>query len=97
MSQLFAPGGQSIGDSASAAVLPVNIQGGFRLGFISLQSKGLSSEGSKEVEEPFLFGQTKKGIMEEEVFLLTGGQRNSDELGWGGISSLRGGGGQAVW
>ena len=51
----------------------------------------------KEVEEPFLFGQTKKGIMEEEVFPLTGGQRNSDEPRWGGVCSLRGGGGQAVW
>ena len=35
--------------------------------------------------------------MEEEVFPLTGGQRNSDEPRWGGVSSLRGGGGQAVW
>ena len=51
----------------------------------------------KEVEEPFLFGQTKKGIIEEEVFPLTGGQRDSDELGWGGVSSLRADGGQAMW
>ena len=38
-------GGQSIGTSASASVLPVNIQDGFPLGltgWISLQSKGLS-------------------------------------------------------
>ena len=44
MSQLFASGGQSIGVSASASVLPMNIQGWFLLGltgFISL-SKGLS-------------------------------------------------------
>ena len=44
-SQLFASGGQSIGVSASASVLPVNIQGWFPLGLtglISLQSKGLS-------------------------------------------------------
>ena len=41
----FASGGQSIGASASASVLPVNIQGWFPLGstgWISLQSKGLS-------------------------------------------------------
>ena len=46
MSQLFASGGQSIGVSASAAVLPMNIQDWFPLGWtgwISLQSKGLKS------------------------------------------------------
>ena len=45
MSQLFASSGQSIGASASASVLPMNIQGWFHLGLtdlISLQSKGLS-------------------------------------------------------
>ena len=45
MSQLFAWGGQSIGVSASASVLPVNTQDWFPLGWtgwISLQSKGLS-------------------------------------------------------
>ena len=45
MSQLFTLGGQSIGVSASASVLPMNIQGWFPLrltGLISLQSKGLS-------------------------------------------------------
>ena len=45
MSQLFTLGGQSTGDSASASVLPVNIQDWFPLGLtslISLQSKGLS-------------------------------------------------------
>ena len=43
MSQFFASGGQSIGASASASVLPMNIQGWFPLrltGWISLQSKG---------------------------------------------------------
>ena len=45
MSWLFASGGQSIGASASATVLPVNIQGWFPSGMIgltSLQSKVLS-------------------------------------------------------
>ena len=44
MSQFFASGGQSIGVSASASVLPMNIQDWFPLGWtgwISLQSKGL--------------------------------------------------------
>ena len=45
MSQFFASGGQRIGVSASASVLPVNIQIWFPLGWtgwISLQSKGHS-------------------------------------------------------
>ena len=44
-SQFFAPGGQSIGISASTSVLPMNTQDWFPLGWtgwISLQSKGLS-------------------------------------------------------
>jgi len=44
VSQLFTSGGQRIGASASASVLPVNIQGWFPLGLtglISLQSKRL--------------------------------------------------------
>ena len=45
MSQFFASGGQSIGASALASVLPMNIPDWFPLGLpglISLQSKGLS-------------------------------------------------------
>ena len=45
MSQLFTSGGCNIGTSASASVLPMNIQDWFPLGLtglISLQSKGLS-------------------------------------------------------
>ena len=44
MSQFFTSGGQSIGVSASASVLPMNIQDSFPLwltGWVSLQSKGL--------------------------------------------------------
>ena len=44
-SQFFASGGQSIGDSVSASVLPMTIQDWFPLGWtgwISLQPKGLS-------------------------------------------------------
>ena len=46
MSQFYTSGGQIIGVSLSALVLPLNIQGWFSLGMIgliSLQSKGLSS------------------------------------------------------
>ena len=45
MSQFFTSGGQSIGVSASASILPINIQDWFPLGWtgwISLQSKRLS-------------------------------------------------------
>ena len=45
MSQFFTSGGQNTGVSASASVLPMNIQDWFPLGWtawISLQSKGLS-------------------------------------------------------
>jgi len=45
MSQFFTSGGQSIGVSASASVLPINNQDWLPLGWtglISLQSKGLS-------------------------------------------------------
>ena len=50
MSQFFASGGQSIGVSASASVLPMNVQDWSPLGWtgwISLQSKALSSLDSK--------------------------------------------------
>ena len=45
MSWLFTSGGQAIGASMSASVLPLNVQGWFTLGLtglVSLQSKGLS-------------------------------------------------------
>ena len=45
VNQLFTSGGQSIGASASASILPMNIQGWFPLGLtglMSLVSKGLS-------------------------------------------------------
>ena len=55
-SQLFASGGQSIGVSASASVLPMNIQYWFPLGWtgwISLQSKGLSRVFSNTTVQQF--------------------------------------------
>ena len=52
MSQLFPSGGQSIGASASASVLPMNIQGWFPLGLtgLILLSKGLSRVFSSSVK-----------------------------------------------
>ena len=58
MSQLFASGGQSIGVSASASVLPMNIQDWFTLGWpgwISLQSKGLSRVFSNTIVQRHQF------------------------------------------
>ena len=51
MSQFFTSDGQSIGVSASASVLPVNIQDCFPLGltgWISLQSRGLSESSTPQ-------------------------------------------------
>ena len=60
MSQFFSLGGQMIGVSASASVLPINIQNWFPLGWtgwISLQSKGLSRVfSSTTVQKHQFFG-----------------------------------------
>ena len=60
MSHFFTTGGQSIGVSASASVLPMNIQDWFPLGWtgwISLQSKGLSRVfSSTTVQKHEFFG-----------------------------------------
>ena len=58
MSQLFESGRQKIRASASASVLPVNIQGWFpfRLtGLVSLQSKGLSRVFSSTIQKHQFF------------------------------------------
>ena len=60
MSQFFTSGGQSIGVSASASVLPMYIQGWFPLrltGLLSLQSKELSRVFSNTtVQKHWFFG-----------------------------------------
>ena len=60
MSQFFTSGGQSIGASASASVLPMNIQDWFPLGFtglITLQSTGISRVfSSTTVQKHQFFG-----------------------------------------
>ena len=58
MSPFFTSGSQSIGVSASAPVLPMNIQGWFPLGWtgwISLQPQGLSSVFSKTTVQKHQF------------------------------------------
>ena len=60
VNQFLASGGQSIGVSASASILPMNIQNWFPLGLtnlISLQSKGLSRVfSSTTVQKHHFFG-----------------------------------------
>ena len=65
MSQFFALGGQSIGVSASASVLPMNIQSWFPLGLtglISLQSKGLSRVFSNTTVQKHQFFATQLSL-----------------------------------
>ena len=62
MSQFFASGGQSIGVSPSASVLPINIQDWFPLGWtgwISLQSKGHSTVFSNTTVQKHQFFSTQ--------------------------------------
>ena len=61
-SQFFSSGGQSIGVSASASVLPMNIQNWFYwglTGWISLQSKGLSRVFSNTTVQKHHFFSTQ--------------------------------------
>ena len=65
MSQFFASGGQSIGVSASASVLPMSIQEWFPLrwtGWISLQSKGLSRVFSNTTVQKHQFFGTQVSL-----------------------------------
>ena len=65
MSQFFTLGGQSIGVSASASVLPMNIQDWFPLGLtglISLQSKGLSRVFSNTTVQKHQFFGTQPSL-----------------------------------
>ena len=65
MSQLFTSGGQSIGVSASAAVLPMRIQDWFPLewtGWISLHSKRLSSVSSNTTVQKHQFFGTQLSL-----------------------------------
>ena len=65
MSQFFTLGGQSIGASVSATVLPRNIQGRFSLGltgFISLLSKGLSRVFSDNIVQKHQFFGTQLSL-----------------------------------
>ena len=65
ISQFFTSGSQSTGASASASVLPVNIQDWFPLGLtglISLQSKGLSRIFSNTTVQKHQFFSTQPSL-----------------------------------
>ena len=76
VSWLFVSGGQSIGASASASVLPKNIQGWFPLGLtglISLQSKGLSRVfSSTTVWKHQCFGIQPFMVVLSHMYMTTG-------------------------
>ena len=89
MNWLFTSGGQRIGTSASASVLPMNIQDWFPLvltGWISLQSKGLSRVFSNTIVQKHQFfsaqlslENTKSktayyGLMSAQFCLVTGNE-----------------------
>ena len=66
MSWLFTSGGQSIGTSASASVLPIHIQDWFPLGLTdltSLQSKGLS-------KSLFQHHSSKASVLRHSAFFM---------------------------
>ena len=76
VSQFFAWGGQSIGVSATAAVLPTNTQDWFPLeltGWISLQSKGLSRVFSNTTVQKHQFFGTQLFIVQlSHPYMTTG-------------------------
>ena len=70
MNQFFASGGQSIGVSASASVLPMNIHNWFPLGWtgwISLQSKGLSRVFSNTTVQHH---SSKASVLQHSAFFI---------------------------
>ena len=72
MSQLVTSGGWSIGVSASASVLPMNIQGWFPLGLtglISLLSKGLSRVFSNTLVQKHQFFITQLAYSTTLIFV----------------------------
>ena len=73
MSQFFTVGGQRIGVSASASVLPMNIQDWFPLGWtgwISLQSKGLSRVFSNTTVQKHRFFSAQLSLSQVNDFSL---------------------------
>ena len=83
MSWLFTPGGQSIGTSASASLLPLNIQIWFPLGLIgliSLQSKGVSGVFSNITIQMHVLGSSLSGVLNLQI--------QPAESNWGPCSAV---------
>ena len=77
MSQFFASGGQSIGASASASVLPMNIQNWLPFGLtslVSLQSKGLSRVFSNTTVQKHQFFGTQLSLWSNSYSYMTSGE-----------------------
>ena len=78
MSQFFASSGQRIGPSASASVLPMNIQDWFPLGLtglFSLQSKGLSRVFSNTTVQKHQFFNTQPSLWSDcHIHNITAGK-----------------------
>ena len=78
ISQLFVSGGQIIGVSASTSVLPMNIQDWFPLGWtgwISFQSKGLSTVFNSTVQKHQFFGALYRAffiVQLSHLYMTTG-------------------------
>ena len=73
MSQLFSLGGQSIGASASASVLPMDIKEWFPLKYISLKSKGLSRVfSSTTIWKHQFFGVQPSLCQLSQLYMTTG-------------------------
>ena len=80
MSWLFLSGGQSIGVSASASVLPMNVQGRFPLGLtdlISLQSKRLSGVFSNTTIRKQIFWHSAFFMVQLSHLYMTTGKNYS--------------------
>ena len=80
MSPFFTSGGQSIGISASASVLPMNIQVWFHLGWtvwISLQSKGLSRIFSNTTVQKHQFFGTQLSLWSSSHPYVTAGKKKA--------------------
>ena len=74
MSWFFASGGQRIGVSSSASVLPMNIQDWFPLGLIgliSLQSKGLSRVFSRIQKHEFFWSPSSLLTFKGNTLVVT--------------------------
>ena len=83
ISQFFASGGQSIGASASASVLPMKIQDWFPLGLaslVSLLSKGLPRVFSNTTVQKHQFFGTQLSLMVQlsHPYMTTGKKRSLD-------------------